>query len=287
MSSNIQFIIGLLFIPATLAVIWYMHHWLTIEVKEYQSVILTSFGQWKKQWDVSGEFLELSKILPWVKTEVVSKKIQSELLSDISLHDQNGTSLLADVWIEFSIHDPKKVLFAVEDWKDAMKSLFLQATTGTLSGLKFNEILKNRSSLETTIKEDAKNDLTRWGITLHRVMIQNLSLLPEVNRQILQGVAAHLERKKALIEEEAKMNALAIESKTTLEIAVLKGEAASQMALALGRSIESLKKNPDVYQAYQQLYRLSLSKPDQMVVFEGFKDGLKTTDTALFLKPNE
>ncbi|MBC7397022.1 MAG: hypothetical protein H7333_06230 [Bdellovibrionales bacterium] len=57
----------------------------------------------------------------------------------------------------------------------------------------------------------------------------------------------------------------------------------SQMALATSRAMETMKRNPKVFDAYQKLYKLSLYRPDQTVVFEGFPKNLSPTDAALLI----
>lgn len=276
-------IVGIVIVLALAGLIALFHFLFTIEVEEHHSTVVTSFGQWKQQFDQAGDYFLPSKVLPWVKTIQVSRQVRDLKLQSICIHDRNGTSLMIEAFMEYRIIDPKKTIFSVEDWKNAMKSVCLHATTSVLSGLQFEEILKNRSILEKKIHEYVVHDLARWGIELKHFLIQNLSLLPEVNRQVLQGVAAHLEKKKALIEEFARMEALKIEAQTSQEIAVLKGEAGSQMAVAIGKAMEKMKKNSDVFDAYQKLYELSLSKPEQTVVFEGFEGGMSTADASMML----
>lgn len=283
---NLELWMGIAAGALTPIVLWKLHHWVTVEVEEYSTVVMTKFGKWERQFDEAGEYMVFSKLLPWVRLHTVSRQVRSQTFEHISIHDIDGTSLQVDLWVEFQIKDPRKVLFSVEDWRDAMKSAILSSTTNALGGISFMEILKNRSTLEQSILDDLRVEFARWGISLSQAMIQNIALLPEVNRQILQGVAAHLEKKQALLVEEARMKALKIEAITESEMAEIKAEAASQKALAVGRAFEQLKSDAVVFDAYEKLYGLSLYHPSQMVVFEGFKDDFRSSDASLFLNGN-
>jgi regulator of protease activity HflC (stomatin/prohibitin superfamily) len=287
MSESLLFTLSLLSIPAVFLLIGFGHSLFSVEVEENHSVIVTSFGQFTHQWDKPGEVFFLKKILPWTKTISVSKKTRAKTFDQIGIHDRNGTSLLAGLFIEYSVVDPKKALFSAENWKDSLKSLVLHATTSAMGGLQFEAILGNRSALEVAIRKEIEVDFERWGLRLKHLLVQNISLLPEVNRQVLQGVAAHLEKKKALIEEEAHMQALQIEAETTREVAALKGEALSQMALATSRALGEMKGNVGVFDAYQRLYRLSLSRPEQTILFEGFENDLSPSDAVLLVGQQE
>lgn len=283
MNSASMLAIGIIIIPSLIGLAAILHHFITIHVEEYHSVVMTSFGKWVKQFDQSGEHFEPRKILPWVKFVTISRQSRELKLDQICIYDKNGTSLMIELFMEFRIYDPKNLLFSVEDWKASMKSVCLHVTTSVLSGLQFEEILKNRSTLELKIRENVLSDLSRWGIELNHLLIQNLSLLPEVSRQVLQGVGAHLEKKKALIEEFARMEVLKIDAETSQDVSIMKGEASSQMSLAIGNALESIRNNPEVYDAYQKLYGLSLVKPEQTIVFQGFTDGVSVSDASLLL----
>jgi regulator of protease activity HflC (stomatin/prohibitin superfamily) len=283
MNSTSMILINVLIVPVLAALLYWIHHLVMVQVEENHAVVLTRFGKFEQLLDQPGEYFIPTKVFPWVKLIPVSKQMRSLTLDPIAIHDRNGTSLLVAIFMEYTMVDPVKVVFSVEDWKASVQSICLHATTSVLSGLQFEEVLKNRSVLEQKIRAEIESDFKRWGIELHHFLIQNLSLLLEVSRQVLQGVAAHLEKKKALIEEYARMESLKIDADTSHEVAELKGEAQSQMALAIGRAMESMKSNPKVFDAYQQLYSLSLNRPEQTVFFEGFEHTMGAADAAFMM----
>jgi regulator of protease activity HflC (stomatin/prohibitin superfamily) len=263
--------------------LWKAYLLLCIEVSENSSVILTNFGKWEAQFDQPGHYFIPSKILPWVKCLPVSRRVRDHVLKEISVHDCNGTSLLLDIWVEFSITDPRKSLFAVENWKESMQSLLTHSISSLLSGLSFDEILKNRTIFEHSLLKDLERDFDRWGIRLHRLMVHQITLFPDVNRQILQGIASHLDKKKALIEEEGLMKSKRIVAATEEEVSSLGAEAAGQMSLAVGRAYQDLKKDQEVFEAFDTLHSLSLHRKEKLIVFEGFEDNFRSTDASLFL----
>lgn len=271
---------------ASVFIAWKAWLLLCLEVEENTSVILTSFGKWDAQYDISGHYFVPSKILPWVKTTRISRKVRDHILKEISVHDRNGTSLMLDMWVEFKIEDPRKALFAVEDWKESLQSLLIHSISSLLSGLSFDEILKNRSIFEQSLLSDLEREFRSWGITLQRLMVLQITLFPEVNRQILQGIASHLDKKKALIEEEGLMKSQKLIASTEEEVSSITAEAAGQMSLAVGRAYEAAKRDPEVFKAFEKLHALSMHKKEKLIVFEGFKDDFKSTDAALFLMEN-
>ncbi len=104
---------------------------------------------------------------------------------------------------------------------------------------------------------------------MSQVFPNRMDLLPEIGQQILQAVAARLERAKAQIEEEGRQKVLQLEAETQLKISEWVGMAKGQYPLAIGRALTALKEKPDILNAYQELYELSLRRPQNTTLFQG------------------
>ena len=114
------------------------------------------------------------------------------------------------------------------------------------------------------------------------VFLRDLSLLPDVARQVFASVAARLELAKAHIEEEGRQSVSLLEAQTAAKVAGLVADAKGQYPAAVGRALDGLAKNPPVLSAYETLYALSLVRPHRTVVFSGFEPGeVRTMDAAM------
>ena len=255
---------------------------LTVSVEDECSVVVTYFGKIVRIISDPGLNFLPAKILPWSKVREVSRQLDFRRYESIQINDSRGTTLLIDLWIELKILAPEKALFAVADWEKSLQSLLVSAAIANLGFQEFGAILLRRNELGESIRRDLTTEASRWGISLERVFISNLGLLPDVAQQLFDTVAAGLERTKANIEESGRLKAVMLEAATSAEVSALVTEAKGQYSLAVGRAYHKLAPNPQLLDAYNELYELSLLKPHRTVSFHGFKSGeIAAVDAAM------
>jgi regulator of protease activity HflC (stomatin/prohibitin superfamily) len=163
--------------------------------------------------------------------------------------------------------------FEIADWNRSLKNLVSHAVITILGNREFKHILADRTELGEMLKRDIGAETARWGIQVELALIKNISLLPEVSQQLFHAVAARLERAKADIEERGRQEVAMLYAKTNAKIATLVGEAKGQYPATVGRAYASLKQNAKVFEAYRELYELSMMRPGQTVAFKDFVDG--------------
>ena len=114
------------------------------------------------------------------------------------------------------------------------------------------------------------------------VFLRDLSLLPDVAKQVFASVAARLELAKANIEEDGRQRIALLDANTAAKIAHLIADAKGQYPAAVGRALRKLQDDPEVLAAYEALYEISLVRPHRTVVFSGFENGeLRPIDAAM------
>ena len=168
------------------------------------------------------------------------------------------------------------------DWDGALRHLVAHAATSILGSREFRSILGDRSEIGELLQKEVAAETSAWGIAIELVFVRNISLLPEVSRQMFETIAARLERAKAEIEEGGRLDATQLEADTSMRVAALVAEAKGQYPAAVGRALHGLKARPAVFAAYNELYELSLVRPHRTVSFRGFASGeLRATDAAM------
>lgn len=223
-----------------------------------------------------------AKWLPWVKVTQVSLAKDFRVIHDLRLNDARGTTVVVDLWLELRVVDPEKALFAVEDWDQATQNLVIHAAMTILGSRDFQEILDDRSELGAKLQRDVSAETERWGVKVDQVFVRHVSLLPEVSRQVFGTVAARLERARAVLMEQGRLDAAQLEAETEKRTAGLVAEAKAQYPLAVGRALERLKQNPAVFEAYCALYELAQFRSTRTVAFRGFGEtGLRALDAAM------
>jgi regulator of protease activity HflC (stomatin/prohibitin superfamily) len=255
---------------------------LIIEVEDEHVAVVTRFGKLEATLEKAGLHVYPSRWLPWVDVQQVSKARDFRVLHHVHANDAQGTTVLADVWVELRVVDPVKALFAVEDWDQATLNLVVHAVMSALGARDFQRILDDRSELGAQLQRDVSQETERWGVRVERAFIRNVSLLPEVSRQVFGTVGARLERARAVVEELGRLDAAQVEAETAKRVASLVAEAKAQYPLAVGRAMEVLKAEPKVLAAYNELYELAQVRGGRTVAFRGFNAGeVRAIDAAM------
>ncbi|MCC6647744.1 MAG: SPFH/Band 7/PHB domain protein [Polyangiaceae bacterium] len=258
----------------------------TLEVDDEEAVLVTRFGKLAHTFTKPGLEWLPEKLLPWVKHTRVSLRRDFRHFKDVHVNDARGTTVIVDLWVEFRVADPAKAIFSVTSWDSSLQNLVSHAATSILGSREFQEILCDRTDLGAELRDDIATETAAWGVAIEFVFIRNVSLLPEVSRQMFETIAARLERTKAHIEEAGRLEVAKLEADTAMRTAELVAEAKGQYPAAVGRALGALRDRPRVYAAYNELYELSLVRPHRTVSFVGFDAGeLKAVEAAMVTAP--
>lgn len=276
------FVLGLVLGALALPVFVLLGRALTIVVEDEEAILVTSFGKLATTLARPGLSLLPARLMPWTKVHRVSLRRDYREQKAIHVNDAHGTTVILDLWLELRIVDPAKALFAVTDWDGALRHLVAHAANSILGSREFRSILGDRSEIGELLQKEVAVETSAWGIAIELVFVRNISLLPEVSRQMFETTAARLERAKAEIEEGGRLDATQLEADTSMRVAALVAEAKGQYPAAVGRALHGLKARPAVFAAYNELYELSLVRPHRTVSFRGFASGeLRATDAAM------
>jgi regulator of protease activity HflC (stomatin/prohibitin superfamily) len=259
--------------------------YLTARVEDEEAVLVTRWGRLSQVLDKPGLHVLPSRVLPWVRLVPVSLRHDFRHFEAIAVNDARGTTVVVDAWLELRVVDPAKATFEVADWDRSLKNLVTHSVISILGNRDFHEILRDRSELGSLLQKDIATETARWGIAIDHVFIRNVSLRPEVTRQLYDTIAARLERAMADIEEEGLQRAALLEAETNARIAGLVAEAKGQYPAAVGRALGALRDRPKVLTAYNELYELSVLRPHRTVAFQGFDEGapLRAVDAAMLV----
>lgn len=258
---------------------------LAVQVEDEEAAIVTVFGKHALTLREPGLHFLPSRVLPWVAVRKVSLRRDFVHLQNVHVNDASGTTTIVDLWVEFAIAEPAKVVFEVADWERSLQNVVAHAATSILGNREFREILLDRVDLGAKLREEVRDETDRWGLNVELVLIKNVRLLPEVAQQLFATVAARLERAKADVEEAGRLSVAEIEAQTSAKVAELEAKAKAEYPLAVGRALAELRKDHEVFEAYNELYRVSQVRPHRSIAFLGFGDGMRAEDAAMFVAP--
>lgn len=280
--ETLRLVVGLVVGLAAIPVLVLLVRATTIAVEDEEAVLVTSFGKLVDTLKTPGLQVLPSKLMPWIKYTRVSLRRDFRHFKNVHVNDARGTTVIVDLWVEFRVADPAKALFSVTDWDKALQNLVSHAATSILGSRDFREILCDRTELGELLEKDIAAETAAWGIAIEFVFIRNVSLLPEVSRQIFETISARLERAKAAVVENGRLDVAQLEADTAMRVAALVAEAKGQYPAAVGRALADVKGRPKLFAAYNELYELSLIRPHRTVAFRGFANGeMRATDAAM------
>jgi regulator of protease activity HflC (stomatin/prohibitin superfamily) len=281
--DTLQVLMGLGVSLGALSLVTALFRAMTVSVDDRQVALVTVFGKFTQKLSRPGLHVLPFALFPWVKVQHVSKARDFRSYKGIHVNDSRGTTMLVDLWVELHLVDSMKSQFAVTDWDKALQSVVAHAAISILGKSDFQQVLQDRQELGERLRADIAREAERWGLSIDSAFIQQIELLPEVAGELSKTIAARLERATAEIEATGRLEVAQLEADTAREVATLVADARAQYPLAIGAALETLKKTPEVLEAYLELYELSQLRPGRTVAFRGFegKQALRSADAAM------
>lgn len=273
MQFDSSMLIGIAIVPAVVIVAVFLFKRLAAINPESHEMLHLRFGKLEDRFAEPGLVGAARRVVPWDQYVTVSRQWDERVYRGIETNDNHGTIVQVDLRITFRITDSDKALFAVDDWESALQSTTLHEAAAKLAGMDRMAFLRCAPELSTVLTASVKEEMATYGIEVQDVRIMNVEFRPEVTRQMFEAVAAKLEVAKAEYEERGRTDAALLLARTEQQCAELEARAKTQSLRAVGRAYEQLRKRPEVFDAYTQLYRLSQLDPSRVVSFDGFEDG--------------
>jgi len=244
---------------------------------ETHETLELSFGKLGKRSTEAG-YTGGKRWIPWKRWITASRQWDERIFRKIELNDSQGTTVHVDLRVTFRLSDPEKALFFVENWEETLESTTLHEASALLASKDRVTFLRLAPELSTALTQSLVKEMTAYGIQVREVRVLNVEFRPEVARQMFEAVAAKLEVAKAEYEEKGRTDAALLMGRTEEKVAEIEARAKTESLKAVGRAYEELRKRPEVFHAYVELYRLSRLDPSRLVSFDGF-DGKLSSST--------
>ncbi|HEY0191136.1 MAG TPA: SPFH domain-containing protein [Kofleriaceae bacterium] len=257
-------------LPAALIVACIAFKALTIANPEGHELLQLRFGVLRRRRTAPGLAAGTRLVDRWL---TVSRQWDERIYKGIETNDSQGTSVQIDLRVTFRIADSERALFAVEDWEQALESACVHEAGAVLAGVARVRFLRSDAALSEALSASMRAAMASYGLEVLEVRLINVQFRLEVARQMFEAVAAKLEVAKAEYEERGKIEAALLLARTEQQVAGLEALAKTESLKAVGRAYQVLRRTPDIYQAYTDLYQLSQIDPTRVVSFDGFAHG--------------
>lgn len=194
----------------TLIVIIFLFNFFHV-FREYERAVVFTLGRF---WKVKGPGLII--IVP-----VIQQYVRVELrtvVMDIPAQDvisRDNVSVRVSAVVYFRVIDPERAVIQVEDYQAAVSQLAQTTLRSVLGQHELDEMLAERTKLNTHIQQILDEHTDAWGIKIGMVEIKHIDLNENMVRAIARQAEAERERRAKVIHADGELQA----SKKLLEAA--------------------------------------------------------------------
>lgn len=93
------------------------------------------------------------------------------------VYTKDGVEVLVSSVVYFTITDPYKALFEIQDYEEAIKSLVQSILRNECGNLTVRELFAGRKELARNLQDGLVNGVSSWGINVRLVEIKELEVL--------------------------------------------------------------------------------------------------------------
>ncbi len=172
-------------------------------LREYERGVVFMLGRF---WKVKGPglIIIIPVIQQWVRVDLRT------VVFDVPTQDvisRDNVSVKVNAVIYFRVIDPQKAIINVEDFFTATSQLAQTTLRSVLGQHELDEMLSERSKLNTDIQSDLDEQTDAWGIKVSNVEIKHVDLDESMIRAIAKQAEAERDRRAKVIHAEGELQA--------------------------------------------------------------------------------
>ncbi len=198
-------------------------------VSQSDLVIIERMGRYNRTL-TSG----MNLIFPFVDHVRATLSIQEEMI-DIpkqSVITKDNVSIAVDGVIYLKIANAKDAIYNVNNYKDAISHLAMTTLRGEIGEISLDEILSNRTTLNSELHKELESAAENWGIKVMRVEIAEISVPSDIQEAMNQQMKAEREKRATELRALAEKEKIIREAEAAKEKEVLEAEGIERMAEA-------------------------------------------------------
>jgi regulator of protease activity HflC (stomatin/prohibitin superfamily) len=120
---------------------------------------------------------------------------------------RDNVSVAVDAVLYFHVADPEKAIIQVEQYVAATNMLAQTTLRSVLGQHELDELLSNRTTLNTDVQDILDERTTQWGIIVTAVEIRDVQLTENMVKAIAKQAEAERDRRAKVIHAEAEFQA--------------------------------------------------------------------------------
>jgi regulator of protease activity HflC (stomatin/prohibitin superfamily) len=174
-------------------------------LREYERAVVFTLGRF---WKVKGPGLII--IVPFVQ-QIVRIELRT-VVFDVPSQDvisRDNVSVRVNAVVYFRVIDPERAVIQVEDYQMAVSQLAQTTLRSVLGQHELDEMLSERTKLNTDLQRILDEHADAWGIKITMVEIKHIDLNENMVRAIARQAEAERERRAKVIHADGELQASA------------------------------------------------------------------------------
>lgn len=172
-------------------------------LREYERAVVFLLGRF---WKVKGPGLII--IIPFIQ-QMVRIQLRTVVMSipEQDVISKDNVSVKVNAVVYFRVVDPEKAIIQVEDYFEAINQLSQTTLRSVLGQHDLDDILAERTKLNTHIQQILDEQTFAWGIKVSVVEIKRVDLNENMVRAIAKQAEAERERRAKIIHADGELQA--------------------------------------------------------------------------------
>jgi regulator of protease activity HflC (stomatin/prohibitin superfamily) len=252
-TSLIVFVGCFIVVPTILGILRFLGFYIVVE--ERQCLVYVLFGKVRLVLDEPGLHFPIMTELGWRAffvnffgdVRVVDLRLDQEYLRSQPVNSEEGAPMGIGVWYEMWISDPVAYLFKNADPRGSLRANVSNATVRNLSNLKLSNMLEDRHSMSTLVRDEVSDKSKDWGYSLGTVYVRKVHFRDaSMIQQIEEKVVNRLRQVTSAIRQDGTNQVNLITSTAERQAAVEFAKAAAMRPFIVGSALNTIAQDKEV-----------------------------------------
>jgi regulator of protease activity HflC (stomatin/prohibitin superfamily) len=252
-SSLVVFVGCFIVVPTILGFLRFFGFYVVVE--ERQCLVFVLFGKVLLVLDEPGLHFPIATVLGWRALIVnffgavrqVDLRLDQEYLRSQPVNSEEGAPMGIGVWYEMWISDPVAYLFKNADPRGSLRANVSNATVRNLSNLKLSNMLEDRHSMSTLVRDEVSEKSKDWGYSLGTVYVRKVHFRDaSMIQQIEEKVVNRLRQVTSAIRQDGTNQVNLITSTAQRQAAVEFAKAAAMRPFIVGSALNTIAQDKEV-----------------------------------------
>ena len=255
-TSLVVFIGCFIVVPIILGFLRFFGFYIVVE--ERQCLVYVLFGKVRLILDEPGLHFPFATDLGWRAlfvnffgdVRVVDLRLDQEYLRSQPVNSEEGAPMGIGVWYEMWISDPVAYLFKNADPRGSLRANVSNATVRNLSNLKLSNMLEDRHSMSTLVRDEVSDKSKDWGYSLGTVYVRKVHFRDaSMIQQIEEKVVNRLRQVTSAIRQDGTNQVNLITSTAERQAAVEFAKAAAMRPQIVGSALSAVARDAELCDA--------------------------------------